>query len=183
MKKQSIKAHLAEYSIAQKRTTTINHAFASAIATADKFDESKLDAALRILEQDPNSDLRCVYCRLPAETWDHLAGLVENSEWRGYGHQIGNLVPCCRKCNSSKGSKDWKSYLRSIGLAESEFRLRTKLIDSYLEQYAVRVDPKRAMEILPTEWKRYAKIKGEILDLMKEADIIAAQLRDAVKAK
>jgi len=39
------------------------------------------------------------------------------------------------------------------------------------------------MEILPTEWKRYAEIKSEILELMKKADIIAAQLRDAVKAK
>lgn len=91
MKKHSIKSHLAPYSILQKRKTTINHAFASAIAPVDEYDEAKLVAAILLLGQDPASDLTCVYCDLHATTWDHLVGLVENAELRGYGHQIGNL--------------------------------------------------------------------------------------------
>ena len=122
MKKESVKSHLARYSISQKRRTTINHAFASAIAPVDVYDEAKLGEALRLLGQDSDGNLSCVYCGLPAETWDHLVGLVENAELRGFGHQIGNLVPCCRACNSSKGAKDWEDYLtlpaQNVSLSE-----------------------------------------------------------------
>src|SRR5687767_8294859 len=112
MNKKSIKTHLKSYSIFQKRKTTINHAFASALAPADSYEDEILSDALECLGQDSNKDLRCVYCDNEAQTWDHLIGLVKDSELRGYGHQIGNLVPCCKSCNSKKGSKDWKLFLR-----------------------------------------------------------------------
>ena len=80
----------------------MNHAFASALAPCSDYDEEVLSAALRFLGQDPNGDLTCVYCSQPATTWDHLVGLVEKAELRGFGHQIGNLVPSCQPCNSSK---------------------------------------------------------------------------------
>jgi len=70
MKKESIKAHLAQYSIVRKRKTTIHHAFASAIAPVDVYDEEKLRTALGLLGQDAD-DLKCVYCGGPAHTWDH----------------------------------------------------------------------------------------------------------------
>ena len=105
MKKNRIKSHLAPYSIFQKRTTTINHAFASAIAPVEKYDEATLNAALLLLGQNPDGDLDCVYCNSNAETWDHLVGLVEKGEFRGYGHQVGNLVPCCRKCSRRQGRR------------------------------------------------------------------------------
>jgi len=174
MKKHSIKSHLSPYSIVQKRTTTINHAFASAIAPVDKYDEARLDDGLRLLGQDPDGDLKCVYCESNAETWDHLIGLVEKGELRGYGHQLGNLVPCCRKCNSGKGSKDWHKYL-------GEKEEKQKLIDAYHKRFATPVDPKHMQTQLPDLWKRYGEIKGQILELMEEADDIADHLRGAMQ--
>jgi hypothetical protein len=88
MKKGSIRAHLAPYKISQKRKTTITNAFASAIAPVEKYDGVKLAAALRLLGQDPDTDLKCVYCDTPADTWDHLVGLVEKGKLRGFGHQF-----------------------------------------------------------------------------------------------
>ena len=44
---------------------------------------------------------RCAYClKRPANTWDHVIPLR-----RGGLHTIGNLLPACRQCNSSKGVK------------------------------------------------------------------------------
>jgi 5-methylcytosine-specific restriction endonuclease McrA len=183
MKKHSIKTHLAPYSILQKRKTTINHAFASAIAPVDEYDEVKLAAAIRLLGQDPDGDLNCVYCDLKATTWDHLVGLVENAELRGYGHQIGNLLPCCRDCNSKKGAKGWEIYLRKVILDQSAFEAKYKVIACYIDRYAALVNLKRAAETLPDDWARYCAIKQEIFKLMAEADTIATRLRGLVAAK
>jgi len=181
MKKQSIKAHLKPYSIFQKRKTTINHAFASAIAPAAKYDVETLEAAIRSLGQDPDGNLKCVYCDADATTWDHLVGLVAKGEFRGNGHQSGNLVPCCGPCNSKKGAKDWETYLgsesRETGLVD-----RRKVIAAYAGRYAVVVDPKVVANLRPDDWKRYVEIREQILSLMKEADKIAAGLQAAVLA-
>jgi hypothetical protein len=183
MKKQSIKLHLAPYSILQKRKTTINHAFASAIAPVDRYDEAILGDALKLLGQDPEGDLNCVYCGSPAETWDHLIGLVEKMELRGFGHQLGNLVPCCRSCNSKKGAKSWTLYMKGVAPDEQTSAAKQLLVTSYVGRYAAPVNLKYAAEQLPDEWTRYCEIKQEIFRLMAEADTIAAHLRDVVVSK
>jgi hypothetical protein len=179
MKKQSIKAHLTPYSIFQKRKTTINHAFASAIAPGAEYDVVKLDAAIRLLGQDPDGDLKCVYCNGDASTWDHLVGLVAKGEFRGNGHQIGNLVPCCGPCNSKKGAKDWKVHLRSE-IPEPGFEDRRKVISDYAGKYALVADPERAAKLRNADWKRYNEIREQIFGLMKEADKIAGDIRAAI---
>jgi len=181
MKKHSIKFHLSPYSIHQKRTTTINHAFASAIAPVDEYVEAIVGDALRLLGQNPDGDLFCVYCESPAETWDHLIGLVQNGELRGYGHQIGNLVPCCSKCNSEKGAKDWEVYLGKKLLDPSAFAEKRGRIASYRDRYAALVSLEYAKKQSPDDWTRYGQIKDEIFKLMNEADDVAARLRDTIK--
>ena len=110
MRAESIRAHLKTCSIYQERTTTINHAFASALAPSSDVSSSAVGEALAALGQNPDADLACVYCGAEAQTWGHLTGLVQNSELAGFGRQIGNLVPRCRHCNSRKGSKDWQRF-------------------------------------------------------------------------
>jgi hypothetical protein len=179
MKQKSIKAHLAPYSIFQKRKTTISHAFASAIAPVAEYDLAKLDAAIRSLGQNPDEDLKCVYCDGDASTWDHLVGLVAKGEFRGYGHQIGNLVPCCGPCNSKKGAKDWEIHLKGQS-TEQVFEVRRKVIADYAGKYAAVVDPERALNLHPDDWKRFIEIRDQILSLMREADEIAKGLRTAI---
>jgi hypothetical protein len=183
MKKQSIKFHLSQYSIHNKRKTTINHAFASAIAPVDKYDETILSTALRLLGQDPDEELTCVYCGSQAETWDHLVGLVEKGELRGYGHQIGNLVPCCKQCNSKKGAKDWETHLEGEVSNDMDLAMKRKLIASYRDAYATPVDLEHAKNSLPNDWIRYCAIKDEIFLLMEEADKLADRLRTVAIVK
>ncbi len=107
LRASDIKRHLSPFSIEAARTTTIRHAFASAVAPSEAYDEKKVEAALRALGQTDTDNLTCVYCGEPAETWDHLTRLVKNKKFNeeGRGHQVGNLVPCCKAHNSSKDSQ------------------------------------------------------------------------------
>lgn len=48
---------------------------------------------------------------------------------------------------------------------------------AYLEQYAKPVDIDRIKTEMPDEWARYANVKEQIFELMKEADKIAEKIR------
>lgn len=129
MKKNDIKRHLKDYSIFANRSSTISHAFASALSIADDYDEEKINIALRILGQDPGEDLFCAYCGNSAQTWDHIKAIVNGTTFSGFGHQINNLLPCCKDCNSTKGNKDWKLFLRIKGL---DTEVRINRIECYI---------------------------------------------------
>lgn len=176
IKSTDIRHHLSPYSILGKRRTTISHAFASALAPYDTFDNAKITVALAVLGQDAGSDLECVYCDAKAQTWDHLVGLVMRGELNGYGHQIGNLVPCCKPCNSRKGNREWKAFLRETIPDQQLYLLKEQQISQYLATYATPIDISHAAA-LEQEWKRYNEIKLEIFKLMQEADELATRLR------
>ena len=180
MKKFDIKRHLKDYSISG-RSSTISHAFASALSVADDYDLKRIDTALEILGQDPETDLICAYCDKPAETWDHIKAIVEKTVFTGNGHQINNLIPCCKDCNSSKGNKDWKDFLALKGLNTKK---RIERIAQYIKFNSVDLK-----EILGTKYgddlKEFYEIKSEIFELFKVADekakIIRAKIRTATK--
>jgi hypothetical protein len=180
MKLASIKMHLRPYSIHDRRRTTINHAFASALAPRDDYDSGRIAAALRVLGQEDPDNLTCVFCDAPAETWDHLVGLVEKQVLRGYGHQLGNLVPCCRQCNSLKGSKPWEHFLEKQIVDAERREVLGSRIREYLRTYAAEVDLSHAADMLPEQWSRYESIKSEIFKLMRQADDIAVELQKVV---
>ena len=174
---KSIKKHLLPYSIMGKRQTTINHAFASAIAPNDVYNDKIMDEAIRILGQNPAKDLSCVYCGELAETWDHVFGLVKNYKFSGYGHVIGNLLPCCKECNSEKGNRDWKDFIRT----KLDFDSRSKIISQYLSKYLpVMIDYDRIQRICPDEISNLENIKNKIFRLMEEADGIAVKVREKI---
>ncbi|QBR39531.1 HNH endonuclease [Kerstersia gyiorum] len=168
----SIRSHLTPYIIVKRRKTTINHAFAAAIAPSDEYSDERVRDAITVLGQDPDHPLRCAYCNAPAKTWDHVFGTVKDSHFSGYGHRLGNLLPCCKSCNSAKGNKHWFRYLE--GLNGPDQAERSARIQAYLSKYST-------VDALPKESPEYAqflKIKKEILDLMAEADRLAKIIRE-----
>ncbi|MBI5888371.1 MAG: hypothetical protein HZB82_06650 [Deltaproteobacteria bacterium] len=181
MKKQSIKSHLKPYSIFQKRKTTINHAFASALAPTDDYNEQHVNNAINSLYQNPDSDLICVYCDNTAETWDHLVGLVKEGNLRGYGHQIGNLVPCCKECNSKKGSKDWQEFIDSEKQDEEKRSRLKRCLQTYIEHFAKPVDINTINTEMPNEYMEYLGIREQIFSLMKRADTLVEIIRNNKK--
>ena len=177
MRFQTIRDHLRPYSIVGRRKTTINGAFASAIAPCDAFDAVKVREAIVLLGQNPDLDLQCSYCGAVAETWDHVFATVSESEFSGYGHRLGNLLPCCKPCNSRKGNKHWLTYIKILGLDVNMLEQRTVLIDAYLRRFEV-------IDTIPRHLPQYSElqqIRNEVLALLAKADRLAAEIRAATK--
>ena len=175
MQYHSIRGHLRPYSIFGRRKTTINHAFASAIAPCDAFDEASIREAIVLLDQDPDHDLRCSYCGAVAETWDHVFATVSNSEFSGFGHRLGNLLPCCKPCTSRKGNKNWLDYIHSLRLDAALLKQRTSSIRAYLERFEV-------VDVVPRHLPQYRELqqlRTEVLALFARADQLAAEIRAA----
>lgn len=168
---------MARYSIYSKRKTTVAHAFASALAPSDEFDQNRVEAALVALGQENLRQLTCVYCGKLAQTWDHLENLVKDGELNGYGHQIGNLVPSCRDCNSVKGGKSFQAYVETLPLSQDEKKNLVLRLKSHLAQAkpinisSLDADRKEALD-------KFNGIKDQILKLMEEADKYAQILRE-----
>ncbi len=182
MRKQDIRRHLQDYSICGKRKTTINHAFASSLSVADTYDEEKIDAALLLLGQDPNQTLICVYCDKPAETWDHIMAVVKEGKFSGYGHQVGNLIPCCKDCNSMKGNRDWKAFLISKRPMEWQNPDMLNRIEAYIKSNTTQFEQLLDND-LNNEIKKLEKIKDQVVELMKSGDEQAKIIRDKLRAK
>lgn len=175
MRIQSIKAHLKPYDIVRRRRTTINHAFAAAIAPFDSFavsDASKRMENLGVVSSA--GDLLCAYCNAYAETWDHVHATVEDGEFSGFGHQIQNLLPCCKPCNSRKGNRDWKQFFDALG-DSGEWRTgRRVAIESHVSGARCDVDRLKA----DPQYKQYEQLRELVIKQLKEADSMACELRN-----
>lgn len=173
MRIKSAAAHLRPYRMLANRRTTINHMFAAAIAPHDEYDASRVREAVALLGDDPDDDLTCAYCGAPAETWDHVFATVRNSRFSGHGHRLGNLLPCCKPCNSKKGNKDWRAHLVCVPMLEEDRERRTVNIKRYLSTFACDDSD------LPLTQDRQVLdvIREQILSLMAEGDAVAARIR------
>ena len=67
---KSIARHLRRYRMAASRRTTVNHMFAAAVASHDRYDETRVREAVALLGNDPDGHLACAYCGGAAETRD-----------------------------------------------------------------------------------------------------------------
>lgn len=179
MRYTDIKRYLKPYGIYKERRTTINHAFASAVAPHDEFDDAKVREAMVDLGQDPEGDLFCVYCGAEAQTWDHVSAIVKGGKFSGAGHRIGNLLPSCKTCNSKKGKKLWQESLPSKPLMDSEKKTRKARIRRYRSKY-FRRDPRPFR--LP-EYKKLMTILDQIMKKMQKADDLAASVRQKMQKR
>jgi len=173
MRAKSITSHLKPYRMLASRRTTINHMFAAAIAPHDTYEEKRIRDAVTLLGNDPDADLECAYCGDPAETWDHVFATVKHSRFSGHGHRLGNLLPCCKPCNSRKGNKAWDTYLASMPLTEAEHMRRRQIIGCYLAAYN-QLEPVSA---LTADHERLDAIRQKVLELVAEGDEIASRIR------
>jgi len=179
MRYSTVRNHLRPYVIVSRRKTTINHAFAAAIAPSDDYDEQRVREAVAVLGQDPDQELLCAYCGAPAQTWDHVFATVKASRFSGHGHRLGNLLPCCKPCNSAKGNKDWHQFVSELELPPSVRQVTADHIAVYVAKFS-RQDP------LPEgspEYERLLAIRTEVLTLLAEADKVAARIRDHQKGR
>lgn len=174
MRLDSLKKHLVPYSMVSRRRTTINHAFAAAVAPFDSYDQRVARAAIGLLGQNPDSDLTCAYCGERGETWDHVNATVKDSRFSGHGHRIGNLLPCCKVCNSTKGGKTWVAYMELLK-ERVGYEARRSAIERYLQAFST-VD---VVSDSVTGVRELEVIRLKVLSLLKEGDQLAARIRAA----
>jgi hypothetical protein len=92
------------------RSSSITNAFVNAIIPVIRPSDADVREALTILGRSP-TDVRCAYCGDSSTEWDHLRPLVRSRKPTGYISEIADLVPCCGKCNQSKGKKPWREWI------------------------------------------------------------------------
>ena len=56
----------------------------------------------------------CVYCGKDATTQDHLHALVSGGIPCGLVPTQVEMVPCCARCNSAKGSRTWQWHMARL---------------------------------------------------------------------
>lgn len=115
------------------RSSTISNAFAVSVTPFIRPTEEELATYYSLLGIKEG---QCAYCLGDGNGRDHLKPLVNNGMPTGYITDIHNLVPCCQKCNSSKGSKSFKAWYKS---EENIFRLKKQGMndDAINERYEV----------------------------------------------
>ena len=120
----------------------------------------------------------CAYCDKSAETWDHIKAVVSKSSFSGHGHQINNLIPCCKDCNSAKGNKEWNVFLKFKKLDTQE---RIDRITNYINHNYIDAKNLLQTDDFKDDLKEYNAIKEQVFELMKKGDQKAKAIRDKIK--
>ena len=110
-KKPACKINNIEYPSADKITSRISTLRRSMACTMMNRDACTPEQEALWLQFFPNN--KCAYCGQPATHLDHLHPMIRDNEPTGYGTDPGNLVPCCKDCNTPKGNKEWEQFMRS----------------------------------------------------------------------
>lgn len=169
------------------RATSIRNVFVAAIVPMVRPTAKEIRQVLEILELDPN-DLRCSYCGDKASEWDHLRPLVKAGKPTGYPSSIRNLVPSCGKCNQSKGSTNWKEWMRGVArhspsarkIADIEHRV-TRL--ERFETWAACTPVNIKELVLPSRWEQYYALQEDILSKMRDAQKIATEIAHEIRSQ
>jgi hypothetical protein len=168
------------------RISSITNAFYNGIIPVIEPTEKEIDHVLGILEIDKNN-VTCCYCGDIATEWDHLRPLILGKKPTGYISEIANLVPCCGKCNQSKGNKNWEEWINSSAKLSPSMR-NVKDLNKKIEkikEYEKQTNPIRIndFEIIVGKmlWKNHLDNYDEIIKLMKKCQKTSDEIKDKIK--
>jgi hypothetical protein len=164
------------------RSSSITNSFVNGIIPVIEPTHKELEEACSILGMEYGVALHCVYCGGDVTEWDHLRPIVKNQRPTGYISEIRNLVPACGTCNQSKGNRDWRAWM--------EGKERTRLRPGYedrvlrLEHYEQwgNVQPVDLSKLVSADaWTAHWENWRRVLDVMKESQPLADQIREAIR--
>jgi hypothetical protein len=169
------------------RATSIRNVFVASIVPIIRPSADEIRKVLEILDLDP-SDLRCSYCGDKASEWDHLKPLVKAGRPTGYPSSIRNLVPSCGKCNQSKGSTNWKEWMRGVARHSPSARKianierRIACLEHY-ESWA-NCSPLSMEDLVsPKLWDQYYAMQEDILNRMRDAQKLATEIALEIRSR
>lgn len=176
---------LTDYLRAHKvmeRWTTLNGACQLALAVHDDFDQAAFDRLLMALGQRSEARLSCVYCEMPADSWDHLHSTVQDTWYSGYGNRIFNLVPSCTQCNTSKGQKHWKAFLNEDHAHAADLATRVARLEAVEAMNQSEKYPwSRIQTTYPELSAQYRRQISELREKLTVLDSLASQIRENIR--
>ena len=115
----------------------------------------------------------CAYCGDPFQRWDHLIPVFEGGDT-----VVGNLVPACSSCDSSKGNRLHAEWMQGTapaspakrGIADIEVRLLR--INAYVAERRYEARPPEVRLTLAKQIL-YHQIMEKMKDLRKEIEALA----------
>ncbi len=172
------------------RSSTMSNAFAISITPYIVPSEEEVRASYNMLQIQEG---QCAYCLGEGNAKDHLKPLVKAGMPTGYITAINNLVPCCSRCNSSKGAKTFEEWylspenlarLKKRGLSDSDVEQRFKIISRYESQIEKPLDYEA---LVGTElWEQYQERRQSLLDRLKKdqefCDMLSSIIVQKMKA-
>lgn len=168
------------------RASTVTSQFGRAVMPVILPTGEEVREALSALGMDLET-IACAYCGDTWTEWDHLRPIIKNKTPTGYISEIHNLVPACGKCNQSKGNKEWRDWMMSSAPLSPTRRgvpnLVTRIL--HLEAFetwsaATRLDFRNAAG--DELWAEYEAARQNILNGLKDADLLASKIREKVRA-
>ena len=169
------------------RKSSITNAFVNSIIPVIQPSSDEVASSLRILKIDPG-DLRCAYCGDKATEWDHLRPLVLQRRPTGFISEIANLVPCCGKCNQSKGNKNWRAWM----LSNAKLSPASRGVPDLEERVRRLEDYERWREVEPIDfgaiaksdgWSEYWAMCESVVAGLRRSQELAERLKAAVIAQ
>lgn len=166
------------------RSSSITNAFINSIIPVVLPSAEEVRLALETLGMT-SATFQCAYCGGVASEWDHLRPLVKNKKPTGYISEIHNLVPCCGKCNQSKGNKEWKAWMLSTAKLSPTSRAVKDIPDRVkrLEAYESSKAPTKMdfAAIVGSEvWAQHQNNLERVQSLMRESQMLATKINTEV---
>ena len=172
----------------KNRSSTINNAYATSITPLVRpNDKDEIDQYYKELGVKEN---QCVYCLKEGNGVDHLKPLVKDGMPSGYITDIHNLVPCCSRCNSSKGSKSFKDWyksdnnakrLKDLGLDDNAINERYKKISDYENKIPGPIDYEKIVG--KEKWDEYKKRKSDLIKQLEDDQKFLDELNKKIMSK
>jgi hypothetical protein len=168
------------------RSSSITAAFFQTVTPVVIPSDEEVDEALRILGMSRDWCV-CAYCGDTKTEWDHFRSIVHQRKPTGFITEIANLVPACGKCNQSKGSKHWKTWMLSSAQRAPATRGIKNLDEKVLrlqhfEAWRVPLRLDYAAIIGEDLWREYIRHWESLLDAMSNAQKHAEELRRLIEA-
>ena len=157
------------------RKSTINNAFAHSIVPYIRPNDDEYE---KYAFKDEFEKKQCVYCGAPAQSMDHFQSIIKEKDPSGYITDIRNLVPCCAKCNSSKGSKEFSEWYglpetRDYIKAQNHFTTETmieqnhdRIASHFKKNPPIQYDFKSIVG--QEEWEEFLNMKKELLEQIEK---------------
>lgn len=169
-KQPTYKINDLEYPSSDKITSRISTLRRSMACTLMNRDACTLEQEQVWLKYFP--DNKCAYCGQEATHLDHLHPMIRDNEPTGFGTDPGNLVPCCKNCNTPKGNMAWADFMRSSKCKHMEKPNKTlqESIDERIQNISdfQREMPARYTHIEPTMKQQWKELWCNLEQLLKQ---------------